>query len=161
MLSQKSKIGFLKTVLPKFVNFTSNESDTFKLRINCLVIIIIIIIFLTSITFRDGSSSHVTPGKWVFVAIVNDWYLWTIYTGKLHSECSRDPGSTTKIIIIIQFLYVYMYLCFSVHWPECRRSARCTQEVLKICLLTYILCPGRQKIIFKFILSFLLKVDLD
>ena len=71
MLSQKSKIGFLKTVLPKFVNFTSNESDTFKLRINCLVIIIIII-FLTSITFRDGSSSHVTPGKGVFVAIVND-----------------------------------------------------------------------------------------
>ena len=61
ILSQKSKIGFLKTVLSKFVNLTSNASDTFKLRINCLVIIIIIL--LTNIAFIDRSSSHVTPGK--------------------------------------------------------------------------------------------------
>ena len=61
ILSQKSKIGFLKTVLSKFVNLTSNASDTFTLRINCLVIIIIIL--LTNIAFIDRSSSHVTPGK--------------------------------------------------------------------------------------------------
>ena len=116
ILSQKWKIGFLKTVLPKFVNLTSNESDTFKLWINCLVIIIII--FLTSITFRDGSSSHVTPGKWVFVAIVNDWYLWTIYTGNFIPSVPGILDLQLRLLLLYNFymcICIYVSLCIDLN----------------------------------------------
>ena len=36
--SQKSKTGFLKAALANFVNLTSNESATCKLRTKCLII---------------------------------------------------------------------------------------------------------------------------
>ena len=66
-----------------------------------------------TIRLRSVSTSPVTLGLWVFVT--SQWMVLIDYFHvKLHSGCSRGPGSATGIIVVLHFLYVGMYLCISV-----------------------------------------------
>ena len=87
----------------------------------------------------------------------------------LRSGCSGGPGSATRIIVIIQFLYVCVYvsLCNSldtggmlcVHKTFRRRSM--TAHGRLVCFQHIRPMPWKSDFIFKLFLSFSLKVDLD
>ena len=102
--SQKSKIDFLKTALTNFKNPTSNESGTCKLQTKRLINYYDS--FLMMIRFRDRSTSHATPGIWVFVTVVIDFSTENFFPG-----VTRILDLQLRLLLLYTFSSIYVPMC--------------------------------------------------